>query len=86
MYRRLDALNQCKNEWVQHVNNIVDKSKNTVHSTIEIKPNEAVKPSNHLWVVWHLQNAATTNRKYEEINTKGDMVRTIIYGSKEKQV
>ena len=40
---------------------------NTEHYTIEIKPNEAVKPSNHLWVVWHLQNAAKNNRKYEEI-------------------
>ena len=48
------------------VKHIVDKYNNTVHSTIKIKPNEAVKPSNHLWVVWHLQNAAKKNRKYEE--------------------
>ena len=68
LQRRLDALNQDKNEWAKHVKHIVDNYNNTVHSTIEIKPNEAVKPSNHLWVVWHLQNAAKQNRKYEEIH------------------
>ena len=77
LYRRLDGLNQDKNEWVEHVKNIVDKYSNTENSTIQIKPNEAVKPSNHLWVVWHLQNAAKKNRPYEEIK-KGDMVIIMI--------
>ena len=54
LYRRLDGLNQDTNEWVKHVNNIVGKCNNTEHTTIQIKPIEAVKPSNHLWVVWHL--------------------------------
>ena len=67
LYRRLDGLNQDKNEWVKHVKTIVDKYNNTEKNTIQIKPNEAVKPSNHLWVVWHLQNAAKKNRTYEEI-------------------
>ena len=70
----MDALNQDKNEWVKHVTKIVDKYHNTVHSTIEIKPNEAVKPSNHLWISWHLQNAAKKNRQYEDIK-QGQMVR-----------
>ena len=70
LQRRLDALNQDKNEWVKHVTHIVDECNNTVHSTIKIKPNETVKPSNHLWVVWHLQDAAKNNRKYEEINNQ----------------
>ena len=69
LYRRLDGLNQDKNEWVKPVKNIVDKNDNTENSTIQIKPNETVKPSNHLWVVWHLQNAAK-KRKYEEIRKK----------------
>ena len=56
---------------------IVDTYNDTVHYTIEIKPNEAVKPSNHLWVVWHLQNAAKQNRKYEDI-TQSDMVILMI--------
>ena len=77
LQRRLDALNQDKNEWVKHVKHIVDKYNNTENNTIQIKPNEAVKPSNHLWVVWHLQNAAKINRKHEEIN-KSDMVRIMI--------
>ena len=67
LQRRLDALDQEKSEWTKHVKHIVDKYNNTTHSTIEIKPNEAVKPSNHLWVAWHLQNAAKKNIPYEEI-------------------
>ena len=67
LYRRLDALSQDKNEWVKHVSGIIIKYINTTHSTIEIKPVEAVKPSNHLWVAWHLQNASKNNRPYEEI-------------------
>ena len=47
------------------------------HNTIQIEPNEAVKPSNHLWVVWHLQNAARNNKQYEEIK-QSDMVRIMI--------
>ena len=77
VYRRLDGLNQDKNEWVKHVKNIVDKYNNTENNTLQIKPNEAIKPSNHLWVVWHLQNAAKKNRPYEEIK-KGDMVIIMI--------
>ena len=72
LYRRLDGLNQDKNEWVKHVKHIVDKYNRTMHSTIEIKPNEAIRPSNHLWVAWHLPNASKKNKTYEEI-IKGDM-------------
>ena len=49
----------------------------TVHSTIEIKPDETKLPQNHLWVNWHLQNASKKNRPYEEIN-KGDMARITV--------
>ena len=59
LYRRLDDSNQDKNEWVKHVKTIVGKYNNTGNNTIQIKPDEAVKPSNHLWVAWHLQNAPT---------------------------
>ena len=57
LYRRLDALKQTKNDWFKHVSDIITKYNNTTHSTIEIKPNEATKPSNHLWVTWHLWNS-----------------------------
>ena len=77
LYRRLDALDQDKNEWTKHVSSIITKYHNTAHSTKEIKPSEAVKPSNHLWVSWHLQNTAKKYRKYEDIKS-GDMVRANI--------
>ena len=58
LQRILDALSQDKSDWIKHSHNIVGKYNSTEHQTIQIKPNEAIKPSNHLWVVWHLQNAA----------------------------
>ena len=51
LYRRLDGLGQNKNEWVKHVKNIVGKCNNTVHSTIEIKPVDAMLPKNQLGVM-----------------------------------
>ena len=77
LYRRLDALNQDKSKWIEHVDNIMKKCNNTEHNTIEIKLNEAVKSENILWVNWHLQNSAKKDRKYPKIN-EGDMVRVNI--------
>ena len=74
LYRRLDALNESKSDWVKHISNIIKKYNSTLHSTIQITPNEATKPYNRLWVIWHLQNNAKKNRKYPEIKD-GDMVR-----------
>ena len=74
LYRRLDALKQDKSEWVKHISSIIKKYNSTERNTIQIKPNEAVKQENHLWVSWHLQNSAKRNRKHPEIE-KGDMVR-----------
>ena len=77
LYRRLDALNQTKKDWFRHIDNIIKKYNSTEHSTIQIKPNEAVEKQNHLWVNWHLQNNAKSNRKYPDIKP-GDMVRVHI--------
>ena len=77
LYRRLDGLKQDKSDWVKHVKNIVTKYNNTEHNTTKIKPLDAVKQENHLWVNWHLQNNATKDRKYPKIN-EGDMVRVNI--------
>ena len=77
LYRRLNASNQDKSDWVKHYEAIIKKYNNTEHSTIEIKPNEAVKKDNHLWVNWHLQNKAKRERKYPKIN-EGDTVRVNI--------
>ena len=77
LYRRLDALKQTKKDWFRHTHNIIKKYNSTEHSTIQIKPNEAGEKRNHLWVNWHLQNKAKSNRKYPDIS-KGDMVRVHI--------
>ena len=74
LYRRLDALNEDKSDWVKHISSIIKKYYSTEHSTTQIKPNEAGKKDNHLWVNWHLQNAAKKNRKHPDIED-GDMVR-----------
>ena len=63
-YRRLDALNEEKTKWVTHKYKQYLKIYNsTEHSITQIKPNEAGKKDNHLWVNWHLQNAAKKNQK-----------------------
>ena len=77
LYRRLDALKQDKKDWYRHIDNIIKKYNSTEHSTIQIKPNEAGEKRNHLWVSWHLQNKAKSNRKYPDIKA-GDMVRVHI--------
>ena len=75
--RRLDCIKQDKNDWVKHVENIVDRYSNTEQNTTNIKPLDAVKQENHLWVNWHLQNSANKDRKYPKIN-EGEMVRVSI--------
>ena len=74
LYRRLDGSKQDKSDWVKHVSNILAKYNNTQHSTIQIKPVEAVKGENRLWVNWHLQNDVKKYRKYPKIN-EGGVVR-----------
>ena len=46
----------------------------TEHSVTQIKPNETGKKENHLWVNWHLQNKAKSQREYPDIKD-GVMVR-----------
>ena len=74
LYRRLDTLHQDKSKWIEHVDNILKKYNNTEHNTTMIKPVEATKKENCLWVVWHLQNNARRNRRYPEVSV-GDLVR-----------
>ena len=77
LYRRLGGLKQGKSDWAKHVDNIIKKCKNTEHNTTKIKPSDAIKKENHLWVNWHLQNNVKKDRKYPKIN-EGDMVRVNI--------
>ena len=74
LYRRLDALNEDTTKWITHKDNIIKTYSSTEHSITQIKPNEASKTENHLWVNWHLQNAAKNNRKHPDIKD-GNMVR-----------
>ena len=76
-YRILDGLKQDKSDWVKHVSSILTKCNDTEHNTTQIKPSDAVKKENHLWLNWHLQNNAKQYRKYPNIN-EGDMVRVNI--------
>ena len=73
----MDGLTQDKSEWVKHVKNIITKCNNTEHNTTKFKPLDAINQENNLWVNWHLQNNAKTNRKYPNDN-EGDMVRVNI--------
>ena len=45
LQRRLDALSESKSDWVKHAQNIVDTNNITEHSTIQLKPVDAVKPA-----------------------------------------
>ena len=67
LYRRLDGFKQDKSDCVKHVDNIINQYSNTEHYTIQIKPVEAVKSENRLWVNWHLQNNVKKYRKYPKI-------------------
>ena len=53
------------------------KYNNTPHSTTRMKPNEAVKSSNHFDVWLEINSEATYNRKYKPIKF-GDKVRTYV--------
>ena len=69
--RRLAGLKQDKSDWVKHVDNITKKCNNTEHNTTKIKPSDAVKKENYLWVNWHLQNNVKKDREYPNINEGG---------------
>ena len=72
LYRRLDALNQDKTKWINHIESVIKTYNSTEHSITQINPNEAGK--NHLWVNWHLQINAKKTRQHSELKD-GDMVR-----------
>ena len=74
LQRRLDALNQDKSDWIKHVSGIINKYNNTEHYTIKIKPVEAVKKENHLFVSWHLWGTAKRDRKYPKISENDHVI------------
>ena len=64
LQRRLYALKQNKSDWVKHVSSVLTQYNNTTHSTIKIKPADAVKKENHLFVAWHFWDSAKRDRKH----------------------
>ena len=74
LYRRLDSLNENTIKRVTHKYKHIKQFNSTEHSIIQTKPNEAGKKEHHLWINWHLQNAAEKNRQHPEIKD-GDVVR-----------
>ena len=70
----MDGLKQDKSEWVKRVSSILTKYNHTEHNATKIKPPDAAKKENHLWVNWHLQNSAKKDKEYHNI-TEGDVAR-----------
>ena len=71
---RLAAMNLDRFKWVDLLKPIIDKYNNTIHSTIEMTPNEAMKEGNRLMVSYNIWNKAKRNRQYLQISL-GDDVR-----------
>ena len=74
-------MNQDKSEWTRHIDNIITKYNSTGHRTIKIKPVDAAKNENHLFVAWHLWDSAKRGRTYPKIEPL-DYVRIIIHQTK----
>lgn len=74
---RLDAQGLSRDLWVQELGPILRKYNDTVHTTIEMKPNEAILPSNELLVAFNLSKNAIKRRKYPDLTT-GDWVRVML--------
>ena len=74
---RLDALNQERCKWIEHINKIVSKYNNTIHSTIKMTPKEARDPKNELTVRWYIWSNAKRDRKYPDIK-ENDTVNIMI--------
>ena len=74
---RLDAQGLSRDLWVQELGPILRKYNDTVHTTIEMKPNEAILPSNELLVAFNLSKNAIKRRKYPDL-TIGDRVRVML--------
>ena len=77
MIKRLDHENQGREKWTEHLNYVLNKYNNTIHSSINMTPNDAKKKSNEKVVLWELWNNAKRNRKYPDVEVNSE-VRTVI--------
>ena len=75
---RLDAMNLVRFKWVDQLKPIIDKYNNTIHTTIELTPNQANKQGNQLMVSYNIWNKAKRNRQYPDLKVGDDVrVKTI---------
>ena len=77
MHQRLEGLEISKDKWVYILQCVLKKYNDTSHSTTGMKPNEAVKSSNHVGVWFNINSKATDNREYKPIKV-GDKVRSYV--------
>ena len=74
---RLDAMGLDRDKWLDQLKPIINKYNNTVHSTIEMTPNDAKKRGNRFFVSFNLWKNAKRNRQYPDLSV-GDNVRVLL--------
>ena len=74
---RLEGLEINKEKWVDILPAVLKKYNNTVHSTINMSPNDAKDKKNHFEVWLNIYNNSNFARKYPPLKV-GDSVRTYI--------
>ena len=74
---RLDAKNLSRDQWLGELGPILRKYNSSLHSTIEMSPNEAARPENELLVAFNLSKHAVRKRRYPDLSI-GDRVRVLL--------
>ena len=74
---RLDAQGLSRHLWVQELGPILRKYNSSLHSTIEMSPNEARLPANELLVGFNIAKHAVKKRRYPDLSV-GDRVRVML--------
>lgn len=77
IYRRLDALEEPVEKWIDHIDFVLNKYNNTQHQTTGLTPNQGRNPRNEMFVRYNLFNKAKTERKYPELKPN-DSVRIML--------
>ena len=77
IHQRLEGLGICGEKSVDILPSVLEKYNNTSRPTAGMKPDDAVKSSNHFDVWLNIHSEATYNSKYMPIKV-GDEVRTYV--------
>ena len=77
IHQRLEGLEISKEKWVDILPSALNTYNNTSRPTTGMKPDDAVKSSNHFDVWLNIHSEATYNSKYMPIKV-GDEVRTYV--------